>query len=148
MAWRRCYTPLRFRHFSCLLLVLLALGASPPAHAGGCDAFFAGGEPPALRNAKLAQRTTLLCYAAYAVLASGLTRGPLWSAEHLTAAGLAEAEATPREGRFHEEEQLSPDDRATLADYVRSGYDRGHMTSSGDMPDPLAQQQSLFDWLK
>jgi endonuclease G, mitochondrial len=126
-----------------ILLVLLALCASCPARADGCGHLFAGGQPPVLRNARLAQRTTALCYQAFAVLASGITRGPLWSAEHLTAQGLAGAHATPREGQFHEEDQLPPDDRATLADYVRSGYDRGHMAPSGDMPDPAAQQQSF-----
>ena len=50
-----------------------------------CPALFAGGQPPALLNPRLAQRTRGLCYDAFAVLASGVTRGPLWSAEHPTA---------------------------------------------------------------
>ncbi|HXE18659.1 MAG TPA: DNA/RNA non-specific endonuclease [Castellaniella sp.] len=126
-----------------IFLVLLVLYRPLPAHAFGCDRTFAGGQAPVLLNAKLAPRTTPLCYQAYAVLASGVTRGPLWSAEHLTAQGLANARATTRDGQFHEEDQLPPDDRATLADYVRSGFDRGHMAPSGDMPDPVAQQQSF-----
>ena len=113
------------------------------AQAGTCDPIFAGQQPPTLVNAKLTQRTTELCNEAYAALASGLTRGPLWSAEHLTAEDLARARALPRQGRFQEEERLPPDDRAVLSDYVRSGYDRGHMTPSGDMPDRAAQQQSF-----
>jgi endonuclease G len=70
-------------------------------------------------------------------------RGPLWSAEHLTAQALTQAHATAREGHFHEDERLPPADRATLADYVRSGYDRGHMTPSGDMSNLAAQQESF-----
>ena len=77
------------------------------------------------------------------VLASGVTRGPLWSAEHLTVRGLAGAETTARRSQFHDDERLPPDDRAFLSDYVRSGYDRGHMAPSGDMPNPEAQQQSF-----
>jgi endonuclease G len=77
------------------------------------------------------------------LLASGLTRGPLWSAEHLTAEGLAHARGTARKGTFHADERLPADDRAALSDYTRSGYDRGHMTPSGDMPDAEAQQQSF-----
>jgi endonuclease G len=126
-----------------LLVMVWALCASSLAQAGTCNQIFAGEQPPVLLNAKLAQRTTALCNDAFAVLASGVTRGPLWSAEHLTADGLASARTTARQGRFHEDERLPPDDRAVLSDYVRAGYDRGHMAPSGDMPDPDAQQQSF-----
>jgi endonuclease G, mitochondrial len=126
-----------------LVAVLLTLCASLPAWAGECDQLFAHGQQPALLNAKLAQRTTSLCNDAYAVLASGVTRGPLWSAEHLTRQSLTDARATPREGAFHEEERLPPEDRALLSDYVRSGYDRGHMAPAGDMANPVAEQQSF-----
>ena len=108
-----------------------------------CAQVFASQQPPALLNAKLAQRTTALCNNAYASLNSGLTRGPLWSAEHLTADSVARARGLERQGTFHEDERLSPDDRAALTDYERSGYDRGHMAPSGDMPDLDAQQQSF-----
>lgn len=113
------------------------------AQAGGCAQLFAGQQPPALLNAKLAQRTTPLCNAFYASLASGLTRGPIWSAEHLTAGSVAQARGLERQGTFHEDERLPPDDRAELTDYERSGHDRGHMAPSGDMPDLDAQQQSF-----
>ncbi|MGI4939942.1 MAG: DNA/RNA non-specific endonuclease [Janthinobacterium lividum] len=67
----------------------------------------------------------------------------MWSAEHPTAEGLAAAGQTRRVNLFHPDYTLSAEDRAELADYVRSGFDRGHMTPSGDMPDPVAQQQSF-----
>jgi endonuclease G len=126
-----------------VVVVVLVACAPWPAWADDCAALFAGGQAPVLLNAKLAPRTTLLCNETFAVLASGVTRGPLWSAEHLTAQGVADAEATARTGRFHDEERLPPEDRAMLSDYVRSGYDRGHMAPSGDMPNPQAQQQSF-----
>jgi endonuclease G len=126
-----------------LVVFVLTLCAPLLAHASACDAIFADGQPPVLLNVKLAQRTTLLCNDGYAALASGVTRGPLWSAEHLTATGLAQARITARQGSFHDDERLPPDDRAALSDYARSGYDRGHMAPSGDMPGPDAQQQSF-----
>lgn len=126
-----------------LLVFVSVLCAPALARADSCGQIFAGRQPPALLNAKLGERTTPLCNEAYASLASGLTRGPLWSAEHLTAESLASARGTPRQGEFHEDERLSPDDRAQLSDYIRSGYDRGHMAPSGDMPDPDAQLQSF-----
>ena len=113
------------------------------AQAETCSQIFAGQQPPALLNAKLTQRTTPLCNNAYAALDSGLTRGPLWSAEHLTVDSVARAHGLERQGTFHEDERLSPDDRAAMTDYERSGYDRGHMAPSGDMPDLEAQQQSF-----
>ncbi len=77
------------------------------------------------------------------MLASGITHGALWSAEHPTAESLAAARSTPRQGAFHSDDRLPPDYQAQLDDYRRSGYDRGHMTPSGDMPDDQAQQQSF-----
>ena len=125
------------------LAVLLLATALPATARADCEQLFVSGQPPTLLNPRMAQRTTPLCNAAYAVLASGITRGPLWSAEYLTAQDLVQARDLPREGRFYEDDRLPPEDRATLADYTRSGYDRGHMTPSGDMPSAEAQQQSF-----
>lgn len=132
------------RSLRCLLpLLALLVWMAGSAQAAECGQIFAAGRPPTLLNPRMAARTTFLCNAAYAALASGVTRGPLWSAEHLTAPALTQAHATAREGHFHEDERLPPADRATLADYVRSGYDRGHMTPSGDMSNLAAQQESF-----
>jgi len=126
-----------------LAMSLLAASAVAFAQPVACPRFFPGGQPPALVNPRLSQRTTLLCNDAYAVLASGLTHGALWSAEHPTADSLAAARGTARQGAFHPDDRLPPADQAQLDDYRRSGYDRGHMTPSGDMPDDQAQQQSF-----
>ncbi len=126
-----------------LVLAVLAAPATALAQPASCPQHSPGGRLPALVNPRLAPRTTLLCNDAYATLASGVTHGPLWSAEHLTAASLAVARTTTREGEFHPEERLPPADQAQLADYRGSGYDRGHMTPSGDMPGEQAQQQSF-----
>ena len=126
-----------------LALALLVPVAAQADERVPCPGLFAGGQPPALLNAKLAARTHGLCFHAFAVLDSGVTRGPLWSAEHPTVAGLDAARRQRRVNRFHPEDALAEDDRAELADYARSGYDRGHMTPSGDMPTPDAQQQSF-----
>ena len=124
-------------------LVMQAAPALAFAQPVSCPQFFPRGQPPALVNPRLAQRTTLLCNDAYAALASGITRGPIWSAEHPTAASLDAARDTSREGEFHVEDRLPQADQAQLEDYSHSGYDRGHMAPSGDMPDEQAQQQSF-----
>ncbi len=125
------------------LLLLLAAPAYAQTPPTACPQIFQGGQPPALVNLKLATRTTLLCNEAYATLASGVTRGALWSAEHPTAGSLAAARDTERVNDFHPEDRLPWADQAQIDDYRRSGFDRGHMTPSGDMPDAAAQDQSF-----
>jgi endonuclease G, mitochondrial len=126
------------------LFVLLFVASAPlPALADACDHIFAGRQPPAIVDPKLLPHTTALCNDAYASLASGLTRGSLWSAEHLTADDLAHAHGLERRGKFHSDDRVPADDRAITSDYTRSGYDRGHMAPSGDMPDLISQQQSF-----
>ena len=132
-----------FARFLLLASALLTVPALATAQAPACPQLFSGGQPPALLNPRLEQRTTLLCNDAYAVLASGVTRGALWSAEHPTAASLDAARDTPREGQFHVEDRLPPGDQGRLEDHRRSGFGRGHMTPNGDMPDVQSQQQTF-----
>ncbi len=108
-----------------------------------CQEQFADGIAPVLLNPRLAQQTEPLCFAAFAVLYSGITRTPLYSAEHLTAARIDAARQVRRLNLFHPEDRLPADQRAELSDYARSGYDRGHMSPSGDMPDETAQAESF-----
>jgi endonuclease G len=129
-----------------IVLLALALLVAPGlarAVDTACPEEFAGGQPPVLRNPKLGANTEALCFQAYAVLHSGVTRTPLWSAEHLTRPSVEAAREVGRVNAFHPEERLSPADRAELSDYLRSGFDRGHMSPSGDMPDEAAQAESF-----
>lgn len=121
-------------------------GASVPAGAGtgtGCASSYLAGKSPELLNDKLRPRTTLICYSGFSVLFSGVTRTPLWSAELLTASNVRAARQLDREGEFHPDPNLSAGDRSELWDYRHSGYDRGHMSPSGDMPTHAAQQESF-----
>jgi len=125
------------------ILVVLLLASCAQAQPFPCAAEFAGGRPPALVNQRLAVGTRFLCNQDYAVLHSAVTRTPLWSAEHLTADQVEQARGVPREGEFHPDGRLPAGGRAELRDYARSGYDRGHMSPSGDMPTPESQQESF-----
>ncbi len=123
-----------------LALVLLASAAQAATR---CPAMFLDGQPPALVAEALRPRTTELCYSRFAVLDSGQTRTPLWSAEHLTADAVAGARGMEREEQFHVDPYLPEADRSELSDYRRSGYDRGHMSPNGDMPDAQSQTESF-----
>ncbi|KAJ3762952.1 hypothetical protein EV360DRAFT_34598 [Lentinula raphanica] len=67
-------------------------------------------------------------------------RHPAWTAEHLTLASLGKSalgsppdEAGDRtKSSFVEDESIPKPFRARLADYFRSGYDRGHMVPAAD----------------
>jgi endonuclease G len=84
-----------------------------------------------------------LCYSDFSVLHSGITAGPLWSAEHLTAAGIVEAKKVPRVDQFFADPRVPAGDRAELSHYRGSGYDRGHMAPSADMTSEKAQAESF-----
>lgn len=132
-----------FRSTGLLLLLGSALVLPESALARSCPEHFAGGTAPVLTNPRLSADTTLLCYQAFAVLYSGLSRTPLYATEHLTAARIEAARRVDRVDAFHEEEGLPEAAQSTLADYAGSGWDRGHMAPSGDMPTPSAQAESF-----
>lgn len=106
-----------------------------------CGNIYYGNSAPDILNTKLTPKTKELCYLSFAVMHSGISRTPLWSAEHLTREQLRSK--SERTNDFHPEEQLSLNDRAELDDYSRSGYDRGHMAPSADMPNEHAQHESF-----
>ena len=123
-----------------LLLIFLCsimLYAAPTA----CPKFYVEGEAPTIENKKLASKTRELCFEAFIVMHSGVAKTPLWSAEYLTATSI-DADI-PRKNKFHEETRLSINERSELKDYAKSGYDRGHMSPSADMPTESAQSESF-----
>lgn len=91
-----------------------------------CPSHYLEGQAPDIANQKLTPKTKEVCFEGYAVMHSGLTKTPLWSAEYLTREKIAAK--LPRKDTFHEETKLPAGERADLKDYARSGYDRGHMT--------------------
>jgi endonuclease G len=104
-----------------------------------CATEFAGGMAPRVP----AETITPLCFRHYAVGYSARTLTPSWSAERLTGADVEKGWSLHREDDFHAEPALLGRPRAELSDYRHSGYDRGHMTPSADMPDPASQDESF-----
>ncbi|MCK8785106.1 DNA/RNA non-specific endonuclease [Roseomonas sp. NAR14] len=125
-----------------LLLAPLLL-ALPAAAATACPEHYADGEPPRIVRPQLARDVVELCFEAYAVLHSGVSRTGLAAAEHLTRDRLQAARRVSRENAFREEDRLPADQRARLSDYARSGFDRGHLAPAGDMPSRDSQAESF-----
>ena len=129
---------LRTLAFSLTVLV----GSSVLANTA-CPQHFAAGQRPVVTNPKLQARTQEICFRAFAVLHSGVSRTPLFAAEHLTRQNVKNAGKLSRKDSFHAEDALPESDRAELSDYARSGYDRGHMAPNADFATRKAQAESF-----
>jgi len=127
--------------FSAFVLLAAPVFAANP----GCTSQLFKGAAPTIKSEKLAEQTHPICFSEIAVLYSGLSRTPLWSAEHLTPARIERARNLPRlrSNAFHEEQKVPQEERSELSDYRRSGFDRGHMAPNGDMSTAEAQEESF-----
>lgn len=112
--------------------------------ADSCPQIFVGGRPPVFVAGAVFGGGIVLCNDQYAVQVSAQTKGPLWSAEDLTEENVAAARETQRQDDFREDNRLPNVFQATLQDYRDAGFDRGHMTPSGDEPGREAQDQSFL----
>ena len=98
-------------------------------------------KPQPTMTAKLSQKTYPLCFNGFAVMYSGVTKTPIWVAEHLTRQRITAAKTLVREDNFHEETRLPTEVRSLLSDYTNTGFDRGHLAPNADM----ATTDSQFD---
>ncbi|NVO05730.1 MAG: DNA/RNA non-specific endonuclease, partial [Rhodoferax sp.] len=126
-----------------MLACVLAAALATVAHAADdfqdCLQFFARAQPPLLAPGP---GTYALCNAAFAVLYSGASKTPLFVAERLNRASVAQAHER-RGNVFHADSRVPQAERATLEDYAGSGYDRGHMAPAADMGTAQAMEQSF-----
>ncbi|KAI8144997.1 hypothetical protein BJV82DRAFT_666914 [Fennellomyces sp. T-0311] len=83
---------------------------------------------------------------AYVVSYNRRDRNPNWVAEHLTPASLQRMEGVDRQkSNFQEDANIPPQFRARLADYFKSGFDRGHMVPAADVKfDQEAMNETFY----
>ena len=123
--------------------VLIGMSSAQADDLSQCSQSFYGGVYPEFTNPKLSNNTQALCMDGFAVMYSGVSRTPLWSAEYLDRKRLQQAKEIDREDSFHEESRLPKSMRAKLADYSGSGYDRGHLAPNGNMANRSQQYDSF-----
>lgn len=129
-----------------IIITVIAVVSITSAHADDftqCSESFYGGVYPEFINTKLSNKTQALCMDGFAVMYSGVSRTPLWSAEYLDRKRLQQAKEIDREDSFHEESRLPKSVRASLSDYSGSGYDRGHLAPNANMANRSQQYDSF-----
>jgi endonuclease G len=124
----------------CIIVSLLAISPAMASQTG-CTEHFANGQAPDFINQKLTTKTREICYSGFAVKHSGVTRTPLYAAEHLTRDRILQGKGLKRQSKFHPDENIPRSERAELHHYARSGYDRGHVAPSTDMFDIQSQYE-------
>ncbi|MFM0322321.1 DNA/RNA non-specific endonuclease [Caballeronia glebae] len=129
----------RIKTFAAALLAFVCVSAC----ASDCPQFSPNGQAPVVVNSKMRASTQEVCYTDFTLLHSGITKGPLWSAEHLTASSVDQAKNNTRTNRFFVDKRLPSDESAQLSDYKKSGYDRGHMSPAGDRASKKGMAESF-----
>lgn len=120
-----------------LLLSLLWLPLSASALFNQCKDLF-----PAQQIPSSSQVGRDLCFDDFAIYYSPTDKKPIYTVEKLNGEDL-QAPHPRRTNQFYEEARLPAHERALLADYRGSGYDRGHNVPAGDMTRERGMAQSF-----
>jgi endonuclease G len=116
-------------------------GGASPEVPSDCLADLPNEHAPSFDNPAVKVHLTLLCSKALLIGYFGPTRTGLWSATYLTPERIDQTRTMKRVNSFHADNRVA--DGPSLADYVHSGYDRGHISPSGDQPTAETQNDSF-----
>lgn len=109
---------------------------------GSCADDLLDGREPAIPT-RMQAATQQLCYTDFVLLHSATTKTALWSAQKITRDSLRAAQSVPRTNEFYAEQRLKKTQRSEPTDYRRSGYDRGHLAPSANMPTFQGERESF-----
>lgn len=130
-----------FLAFAGLASAAFLLGSVPAAQATTIasevnSSQFVGGVAPSIGNNLLNQTGYQVCYQTFCSVGSQATLGTVWTAEHLTADQVNSARGADRNSlTFFPDPHIPASASATLSDYTRTGYDKGHMAPWADNAD-------------
>lgn len=100
-----------------------------------CTSFFLNGREPVFPTTN--QRFSL-CQSYYKIIFSDQDKTGILAAEHLTSQQISQAKTIKRTTQFDYNDPV-------IQSYIKSGYDRGHLAPSADMPNQSAQEET-FIW--
>lgn len=126
-----------------LFASVLSLPLSAAASFQKCPDHFPNATPPNLQPLPAGWGLRELCYSEFALVHAAATRTPLVVIERLDPARVRAAKDGARTDKFFPDARLPHGERAELADYAGSGYDRGHMAPAGDMATQEGMAQSF-----
>lgn len=112
-------------------------------HLSECPQHYYQQQNPQIINKTKHLEIYYLCFNGFAVGYSADGKVALWSAEHLTADRIEQAGLLERKDSFHAEQRLPTRIQATLNDYKKQPYDRGHLAPNGDMASTEQQYDSF-----
>ena len=125
------------------LLPVCGIAHAAASEFADCSHNFHQGQPPVVVSDSAPGARRALCFSEFAVLHSGQTRTPLFVAQKLDPVLLNEIEPFSRSEDFYEEARLPANERAALASYKHSGFDRGHLAPAADMRTVEGTAQSF-----
>ena len=108
-----------------------------------CASLFPQKSPLNVASVSADWKPVALCSNHFAVLYSGLSKTPLVTIERLSRGQIADAKDEERTDNFFADPRLPKGFGSELSDYVRSGWDKGHLAPAGDQPDQVAMAQSF-----
>lgn len=126
-----------------LFLSSLAISITATANFNDCQDNFYQQQAPTYSDKSLLKNSYPLCFNGFAVMYSGKTKTPIWSAEHLTKSKISRGSRLERKNNFHEEMRIPDKYRANVSDYSSSGYDRGHLAPNANMANKKEQYDSF-----
>lgn len=126
-----------------MLAIGLAFSSSSWASFSECLTHFPESKPPSIQEELLPSDLRELCFDGFAILYSGESKTAVYSVARLNAEKIKKAKSIKRVDRFYPEARLPAAYRATLADYAKSGFDRGHLFPAGDASSDEIMAQSF-----
>jgi endonuclease G len=120
-----------------LYIVVLIFPISALALFSDCQNLFPNQQPPTTPTAGRD-----LCFDDFAIYYSPIEKKPIYAVEKLNREQIL-ARHPKRKNQFYEEARLPFKERALLADYRGSGFDRGHNVPAGDMSNERSMAQSF-----
>ena len=117
-----------------ILILILVLACSVAYADSQCPQLYPLGHILTVQN------TTELCNQEYVALYDISRKANILSAEKFDAS----ISHAPRLNEFHSDARLKSSDRATNDDYLKSGYDKGHMAPAADMTTPSIVNESFL----